>query len=136
MLWSQREEEWREQVKSGKMAGMIEPSTCSHPTSARQKGESICQVGKLFEMPAKTLDGEARLLEGGEDPTRESSGEEGDGQKNGRAEEQGFSICPKTASATSPGSHSPTDERSVEKRSTEQARVRSWIRITSPPRQQ
>ena len=38
MLWSQREEDWRERVKSGKMVGTIEPSTCSHPTSARQKG--------------------------------------------------------------------------------------------------
>ena len=83
-------------------------------------------------MTAKTLDREARLLEGGEDPTRDSSGEGVDGQKNGRAEEQGVAICPKTAPATSPGSHSPTDERLVEKRSTEQARVRSWIRITSP----
>ena len=100
--------------------------------STTEGGESICQVGKLFEMPAKTLDGEARLLERGEDPTRESSGEGGDGRKNGRAEEQRFSICPKTASATSPGSHPRTDERSVEKRSTEQAPVRSWIRITSP----
>ena len=100
--------------------------------STTEGGESICQMGKLYEMPAKTLDREARLLEGGEDPTRESSGEGGTGQKDGRAEEQGFSICPKTASATSPGSHSRTDERSVEKRSTEQARVISWTRITSP----
>ena len=38
LLWSQREEDWRERVKSGKMVGTIEPSTCSHPTSARQKG--------------------------------------------------------------------------------------------------
>ena len=37
LLWSHCEEEWRERVKSGKMAGMIEPSTCSHLTSARQK---------------------------------------------------------------------------------------------------
>ena len=37
LLWSQREEEWRVRVKSGKMVGTIEPSTCSHPTSARQK---------------------------------------------------------------------------------------------------
>ena len=100
--------------------------------STTEGGESTCQMGKLFEMPAKTLDREARLLEGGEDPTRESSGEGGNGQKDGRAEEQGFPICPKTASATSPGSHSQTDERSAEKRSTEQARVRSWTRITSP----
>ena len=78
--------------------------------STTEGSESICQVGKLFEMPAKTLDGEARLLEGGEDPTRESSGEGGDGQKNGGAEEQGVSIFTKTASATSPDSHSRTDE--------------------------
>ena len=115
------------------MAGTIGPSTCSHSTSARQKGgESICQVGKLHEMSAKTLDGEARLLEGGEDSTRESSGEGGNGQNDGRVEEQGFPISPKTASATSPSSHSRTDERSVETRSTEQDRVRSWTRITSP----
>ena len=37
LLWSQREEDWRERVKSGKMVGTIEPSTCSHPTSARQR---------------------------------------------------------------------------------------------------
>ena len=82
-------------------------------------------------MPAKTHDGEARLLEGCEDPVRERSGEGGDGQEDGRTEEQGLPIRPKTASATSPGSHTRTDERSVEKRSTEQARARSWIQITS-----
>ena len=38
MLWSQHEEDWRERVKSGKMVSTIEPPTCSHPTSARQKG--------------------------------------------------------------------------------------------------
>ena len=38
LLWSQREEEWRERVKSGKMAGAIESLTFSHPASARQKG--------------------------------------------------------------------------------------------------
>ena len=55
MLWSQHEEDWRERVKSGKMISTIEPSTCTHPTSARQKGsESICQMGKLHEMSAKT----------------------------------------------------------------------------------
>ena len=48
--------------------------------STTEGSESICQVGELLEMPAKTLDGEARLLEGGEDSTRD------------------------TASATSPGS--------------------------------
>ena len=42
--------------------------------STTEGGESICQVRKLLEMPAKTRDGEARLLEGGKDPTRESSG--------------------------------------------------------------
>ena len=30
LLWSQRDEDWRERVKSGKMIGTIEPSTCSH----------------------------------------------------------------------------------------------------------
>ena len=38
LLWSQREEDWRERVKSDQMVGTIEPSTCSHPTSARHKG--------------------------------------------------------------------------------------------------
>ena len=38
MLWSQHEEDWRERVKSGKMINTIKPSTCTHPTSARQKG--------------------------------------------------------------------------------------------------
>ena len=42
LLRSQREEDWRERVKSGKMVGTIEPSTCSHPTSARQKGANQC----------------------------------------------------------------------------------------------
>ena len=132
LLWSQREEEWRERVKSGKMAGMIEPPTCSHPTSARQKGANQYARCENCSKCQRRLSTEKRLLEGGEDPTRDSSGEGGNGQKDGRAEEQGFAICPKTAPATSPGSHSPTDERLVEKRSTEQARVRSWIRITSP----
>ena len=101
--------------------------------STAEVGESICQVGKLIEMPAKTHDGEARHLEGGKDPTRESfGGGGGDGQEDGRAEEQGHPIRPKTASATSSGFHTRTDERSVEKRSTEQARARSWIHITSP----
>ena len=112
LLWSQREEEWRERVKSGKMSGTVEPSTCSHPTSARQKrANQYARWENLHEMSAKTLDGEARLLEGGEDSTRVSSGEGGNGQKDGRAEEQGFPICLKTASATSPSSHSRTDER-------------------------
>ena len=132
LLWSQHEEDWRERVKSGKMVGTIEPSTCSHPTSARQKGsESICQMGKLHEMSATTLDGEARLLEGGEGSTRESLGEGGNGQKDGGTEEQSFPIRSKTASATSPSSHSRTDERSAEKRSTEQDRVRTWTCITN-----
>ena len=42
LLWSQREEDWRERVKSGKMVGTIEPSTCSHATSAQQKGANQC----------------------------------------------------------------------------------------------
>ena len=68
-------------------------------------------MGKLHEMSAKTLDGEARLLEGGEGSTRESFGEGGNGQKDGGTEEQSFPIRSKTASATSPSSHSRTDER-------------------------
>ena len=100
--------------------------------STTEGSESTCQVGKLLQMPAKTVDGEARQLEGGENLARESSGKGGDGQEDGRAEEQGLPIRSPTTSATSPGSHSRTHERSVEKRSTEQARVRSWTRITSP----
>ena len=99
--------------------------------STTEGGESICQMGKLHEMSSKTLDGEARLLEGGEGSTRESFGGGGNGQKDGRAEEQGFPICSKTASARSPSSHSRTDERSVEERSTEQDRVRTWTFITN-----
>ena len=52
--------------------------------STTEGGESICQMGKLHEMSATTLDGEARLLEGGEGSTRESFGEGGNGQKDGR----------------------------------------------------
>ena len=99
--------------------------------STTEGSESICQMGKLHEMPAKTLDGEARLLEGGEGSTRESFGEGGNGQKDGRTEEKSFPIRSKTASATSPSSHSRTDERSAEKRSTEQDRVRTWTCITN-----
>ena len=65
-VWSQREEDWRERVKFGKMVGTIEPSTCSHLLSTTEGSESICQMGKLHEMSTKTFDGEARLLEGGE----------------------------------------------------------------------
>ena len=73
MLWSQHEEDWRERVKSGKMESTIEPPTCSHPTSARQKGANqFVRWEKLHEMSATTLDGKARLLEGGEGSTRES----------------------------------------------------------------
>ena len=97
--------------------------------STTKGSESKCQEGKLHEMSAKTLDGEARLLEGGEGSTRESFGEGGNGQKDGGTEEQGIPNCSKTASATSPSSHS--DERSVEKRSTEQDRVRTWTCITN-----
>ena len=92
--------------------------------SATEGSEAICQMGKLHEMPVKTL-------EGGEGSTRESFGEGGNGQKDGRTEAQGFSICSKTASATSPSSHSRTDERSADKRSTEQDRVRTWTCITN-----
>ena len=99
--------------------------------SATEGSESICQMGKLHEMSAKTLDGEARLLEGGEGSTQESFGEGGNGQKDGGTEGQSFPIRSKTASATSPSSHSRTDERSAEKRSTEQERVRTWTDITN-----
>ena len=99
--------------------------------STTKGSESICQMGKLHEMSATTLDGEARLLEGGEGSTRESLGEGGNGQKDGGTEEQSFSIRSKTASATSPISHSRTDERSAEKRSTERQRDRTWTGITN-----
>ena len=132
MLWSQHEEDWRERVKSGKMINTIKPSMCTHPHFSTTKGsESICQMGKLHEMSATTLDGEARLLERGEGSTRESLGEGGNGQKDGGTEEQSFSIRSKTASATNPISHSRTDERSAEKRSTEQQRDRIWTDITN-----
>ena len=99
--------------------------------STTKGSESICQMGKLHEMSAKTLDGEARLLEGGKGSTRESFGEGGNGQKDGGTEEQSFPIRSKTASTTSPSSHSRTDERSVEERSTEQDRVRTWTSSTN-----
>ena len=51
--------------------------------------------------------------------------------EDGRTEEQSFPICSKTASTTSPSSHSRTDERSVEKRPTEQDRPRTWTCITN-----
>ena len=57
--------------------------------STTEGGESIRQVGKLLETPAEAHDGEARLLEGGKDPARESSGQGGHGQEDGRAEEHG-----------------------------------------------
>ena len=38
LLWSEREEAWRERAKSGKTAGTVESLTCLHPASARQKG--------------------------------------------------------------------------------------------------
>ena len=102
------------------------------PHLSRTKGsESICQMGKLHEMSATTLNGEARLLEGGEGSTRESLGEGGNGHKDGGTEEQSFPIRSKMASTTSPSSHSRTDERSAEKRSTEQDRVMTWTDITN-----
>ena len=79
-------------------------------------------------MPAKTHDGEARPLAGSKDPARESSGE---GGKDGRTEEQGLPDRSKTASTTGPRPHTRTNERPVEKRSTEQTRSRSWIHPTS-----
>ena len=82
-------------------------------------------------MSATTLDGEARLLEGGEGSRRESVGEGGNGQKDGGTKEQGFPIRSKTASNTSPSFYSRTNERPVEKRSTEQERDRTWTDITN-----
>ena len=49
LLWSQRDEEWRERVKSGKMAGTIESLTCSHPASARQK-EAFTPFSNTFQL--------------------------------------------------------------------------------------
>ena len=104
MLWSQHEEDWRERVKSGKMVSTIEPSTCSHPTSARQKGanqdarcENCMNCQQRLSTEKRDLDGEARLLEGGEGSTRESLGEGGNGQKDGGTEKQSFPIRSKTA---------------------------------------
>ena len=37
LLWSQREEDWRERVKSGKMVGTIEPSTCYATTPQTER---------------------------------------------------------------------------------------------------
>ena len=99
--------------------------------STTKGSESICRMGKLHEMSAKTLDGEARLLEGGEGSTRESVGEGGNGQKDGGTKEQGFPIRSKTTSNTSPSSYSRTNERTAEKRSTEQERDRTWTDITN-----
>ena len=106
------------------MAGMIDPSTCSHPTSARQKGanqyarwENCTKCQRRLPTEKRDYWKEAKIL-------REKALEKEEMAR--RMEEQknrAFSICPKTASATSPGSHTRTDERSVEKRSTEQARV-------------
>ena len=52
--------------------------------STTEGSESICQMGKLHEMSATTLEGEARLLEGGVGSTRASFGEGGNAQKDGR----------------------------------------------------
>ena len=99
--------------------------------SATERSESTCQMGKLHEMPVTTLEGKARLLEGGEGSTRESLRGGGNGQKDGGTEEQSFPIRSKTTSATSPSSHSRTDERSAEKRSTEPERVSIWTDTTN-----
>ena len=62
---------------------------------------------------------------------RESFGEGGNGQKDGGTEEQSFPSGSETASTTNTSSHSRTDERSVEERSTEEDRVRTWTAITN-----
>ena len=100
--------------------------------STTEGGELMRQVGKLLKTPATTHDGEARLLEGGKDPARESSVEGGKwpgGWKSRRTGPSG--PPPRRPSTTSPRPHTPTDERPVEKRATEQARSRSWIHPTS-----
>ena len=95
--------------------------------STTEGGESICQVCSKCQQRLTTEKRdywkEAKILR------EKRSG--GDGQEDGRAEEQGLPIRAKTASATSPSSHSRTDERPVEKRSTEQERVRTWTDITN-----
>ena len=133
LLWSQREEDWRERVKSGKMVSTIEPPTVLTPhLSAAQGSESVCQIGKTCTKCQQRLSTQKRDCWKEAKVLREKASREGgNGQKDGRAEEQGFPICSKTASATSPSSHSRTDERSPEKRSTEQDRVRTWTGITN-----
>ena len=132
MLWSQHEEDWRERVKSGKMVSTIEPSTCSHPTSARQKGANQYARWANCKKCQQRLSTEKRDYWKEAKVLREKALEKGgNGQKDGGTEEQSFPIRSKTAWATSPSSHSRTDERSAEKRSTEQERVRTWTDITN-----
>ena len=82
LLWSQREitgasgQFWQD-GRHDRTFNVLAPHL-----STTEGSESLCQMGKLHEMSAKTLDGEARLLEGGEGSTRESFGEGGNGQKN------------------------------------------------------
>ena len=131
LLRSQREEDWRELVKSGKMVNTIEPSTCSHSTSARQKGANQYARWENCTKCRKDSRRRSAMLEGGEGSTRESFGEGGNGQKDGGTEEQSFPSGSETASTTNTSSHSRTDERSVEERKTEQNRVRTWTTITN-----
>ena len=114
LLWSQREESGASESSLARWQARSNLQRARTHLCATGGRKSICQIGKLHETSAKTLDGEARLLEGGEGSTRESFGEGGNGQKDGGTKEQSFPICSKTASATSPSSHSRTDERSVE----------------------
>ena len=102
--------------------------------STTEGSESISQVGKLHEMPAKTLDREARLQEGGEDPTRDKLWRRRKWPEGWKSRRTELSDLPQDGLGHEPGSNSRTDERSVEKRSTEQARVRSLDQHHEPPR--
>ena len=119
LLWSQREEDWREPVKSGKMVSTIEPSTCSHSTSARQKGanqyarwENCTKCQQRLSTEKRDYWKEAKVLH------EKALEKEEMAKGNGGTEEQSFPIRSKTASATS-------------QRSTEQDRVRTWTGITN-----
>ena len=51
LLWSQREEDWRERVKPGQDGRYDRTFNVLAPhLSTTEVGESICQVGKLHEM--------------------------------------------------------------------------------------
>ena len=132
LLWSQREEDWRERVKSGKMVGTIETSTCSHSTSARQKGanqdarwENCTKCQQRLSTEKRDYWKEAKVL-------REKALEKEEMAR--RMEEQKNRAFRSAPRRPRPRARVPTrtDERSAEKRSTEQERVRTWTGITSP----